>query len=183
MQIKNIIILLFVSITIFSYKLPYSQQQRIYFSETLDNKSYNKISFKVDEKEYKISSSSKDSDDMLTYILSNLFIGHKTSLINFQKKHKISTSKSYFRLYDDSMPVLVYGNDKKITDYSSEDFKPEIWINNEKAYPVKVIFKKDDKIVVADFSEYSNKKLNFLFPSKVTLTIDGEKKVYQLTFK
>jgi len=181
-QIKKIIILLFVSVTVFSYKLPYSQQQRIYFTETLQSKAYNKISFKVDEKEYEITSSSKNSDDILSYVIANLFIGHKKSLINFQKKHKISTSKSYFRLYDDSMPVLIYGNNKKVLDYNTDDFKPEIWINNEKAYPVKAVFKKDDKIVIAEFSEYSNKKFNFLFPSKVTIIVDGVKKDYYLTF-
>ena len=181
MQIKTIIILFFISVMAFSYKLPFAQQQHIYFNETIKKESYKKFSFKVDEKEYKIDKSSKNSDDLLTYILGNIFINHKKSLVNFKKAHKIS-GKSYFRLYNDYMPVLVYGNDKKVTDYTTDDFKPEIWVNNEKAYPVKVIFKKDGKLIIVEFPEYKNKKFKFLIPSKVIITIDGETKTYLLTF-
>jgi len=191
-QIKTIFILLFISVVAFSYRLPFNQQQRIYFGETLKERSFHNFSFKIDAKnssdsatEYKIDKSMKNSDDLLTYILSNLFLNHKESLVSFQKKHKITRNKSYFRLYDNKMPVIVYGNDKKVTDYSlNEDFRPEIWLNNEKSYPVKVIFKKDGNLIMAEFSEYNNQKLNYLIPSKVIITVDNkDTQIYQLTFK
>ena len=183
MQIKKVIILLLASTVIFSYKLPFSQQQRIYSGETLKEKSYKNFSFKVDDKEYNIDNSAKQSDDLLTYIMGNLFTNHKASLSSFQKKHGITNSKSYFRLYKEVMPVIVYGNDKKIENYNDNNFKPEIWLNQEESYPVKVIFKKDDKIIIAEFPEYNNQKFKYLFPTKVVITIGEEKKVYQLTFK
>lgn len=180
MRIKIIFILLFISLNSFSYILPYFEQQRIYFNETLKSETYNSVKFKANDKEYEINKSTISSEDPLTYILSNLFIYHKTSLIKFLKKHKINSAKKYYILFNDT-PTIVYGNNKKTTSYDIDNLKSEIWLNNEHAYPVKAIFKLNDKLIIAEFNEYHNAKYKYMFPSKVTLIVNGEKTVYDLT--
>ncbi len=180
MRTKIIFILLLISLSSFSYILPYFQQQSVYFKETIKRKSYNKIHFKANEQEYTINNSTIKSEEPLLYVLSNLFIYHEKALTRFLKKHKINSLKKYYTLFNDT-PTVVYGNDKKTTTYDIDNLKSEIWLDNEHAYPVKVVFKLNDKLVIAEFNEYYNSKYKYMFPSKVTLTVNGDKTVYELT--
>jgi len=179
-RIKIILILLFISLNSFSYILPYFQQQRIYSKETLKSKTHNTVRFKANDKEYEINKSTISSEEPLIYILSNLFIYHETSLTKFLKKHHINSAKKHYILFNDS-PTIVYGNNKKTNNYDIDNLKSEIWLNNEHAYPVKAIFKLNNKLIIAEFNEYHNVKYKYMFPSKVTLTINGEKTIYELT--
>jgi hypothetical protein len=169
-----------MSLNLFAYKLPFFQQQSIYFKETLKNKSYNSFSFKIDGKDYTINASSQDSTDPLIYVLSNIFINHDKSLNKFVKKHNVDKTKSYYTLFDDA-PVIVYGNEKKINSYDIDNLVSEIWLDNEQAYPVKVVFKLNENLIIAEFSEYHNQKYKYMFPTTLTLIVNGEKKVYQLS--
>jgi len=177
---KIIFILLIVSLNSFSYILPYFQQQRIYFKETIKSKSYNKVSFKIEDKEYTIDKSMKSSKDPLTYILSNLFTSHEKALNRFLKKHHINSIKKHYTLFND-IPTIVYGSDKKTNISEENGFISQIWLNNEKAYPVKAIFKLNNEVVIAEFNEFNNLKYKYMFPTKVTITVNGTKTVYQLT--
>ena len=180
MQTKLIFILLLITLNSYSYILPYFQQQGVYFKETIKSKSYNKIRFKSNGEEFTINKSTLNSENPLIYVLSNLFIYHENALIRFLKGHHINSAKKYYTLFNDT-PTVVYGNDKKVTSYDIDNLISEIWLNNEHAYPVKAIFKLGDKLVIAEFNEFNNLKYKYMFPSKVTLIVNGEKTVYELT--
>ena len=179
MRTKLIFLFLIVSVSLYSYILPYFQQQSIYFKETLKGKSYNSLKFKTEDKEYILNKSSLNDNDALVYVLANLFLFHKNSLNNFAGKHKIDRTKFHYELFNET-PCVVYGTSKKNKTYDIDNLKPEIWLDNEKAYPVKVVFKRGNDLIIAQFNEYRNMKYKYLFPTKVTLNVNGNKKVYVL---
>ncbi len=160
-MVKIISIILFlITISIFSYTIPYYGMQSIYKTST-NKKTYNRINFKLDNESKTIDSSTLKSEDLLLYTLSNLFLGEKT-FSSFAKKHKIKVSDSYLELFDGT-PVVVYGTKEKNNEI------PQIWLNKETAVPIKVVFSFNNELVTLLFLEYNNQKYGYSFPSKVKI--------------
>ena len=165
-----IILLVFFSVSILGYTVPYHGMQEIQ-NETLNKKIYKTIKFKIEGKEYSINES-KNYDDLLLVALSNLFLG-KNSLRKFAKKYKIETSKYHLELFNER-PVVVYGSKKSDSKIS------QIWLDKEKAIPVKVIFKFNGSFVTVIFSEFNNINYKYSLPSKVKIVTDDSETTYSI---